>query len=316
MTEIKADCYFIVNPRAGSGKTMRSWVPVERQLYMAGFPFCTVMTDHKCHATHLAREAAQKGYRKIVAVGGDGSLHEVFNGICSWCEDNGVSFDEFFLGVIPIGSGNDWIKSLGVPHDVQKASDLIRKGSCMRMDVVRLTSAGGKRAYMANVGGLGFDSHVCKRVNTQKESGQRGRMIYLNALIHTVFNLSAISLCLLADGREVFRGLCYSVALGNGRYSGSGMRQVPRAKLDDGLLDYMIVPKMPISRLLGAAPKLFTGTLDRCDKVISGQCRELQIMPMDSASSDVYELDGEIEGHLPLTVEVLQGQINVMCGRI
>ena len=121
MSDPKNTYYFIVNPRAGSGKTMRKWLPAEKKLERDGIPFVTALTDHKRHATQLAMKAARKGYRKIVSVGGDGSLHETFNGICRWCEENGASLSDFCLAVIPIGSGNDWIKSLGVPCDAMKA---------------------------------------------------------------------------------------------------------------------------------------------------------------------------------------------------
>ena len=90
MSETKTEWYFIVNPRAGSGKTMSQWVPAEKLLEQKGVPFITAMTDHKKHAVELAREAAAAGYRRIAAVGGDGSLHEVLGGICAWCEENGV----------------------------------------------------------------------------------------------------------------------------------------------------------------------------------------------------------------------------------
>ena len=90
MSELKTDFYFIVNPRAGSGKTMFKWLPAEKRLEAQGVPFVTALTDHKRHATQLAMEAAAQGYRRIVAVGGDGSLHEVFNCICRWCERENV----------------------------------------------------------------------------------------------------------------------------------------------------------------------------------------------------------------------------------
>lgn len=315
MTESKTDCYFfIVNPRAGSGKTMYEWLPAERKLKRLGIPCDIAMTDHKRHATALAYEAASKGYRKIIAVGGDGSLHETFNGICRWCARTGTPTEEFLLGVVPIGSGNDWIRSLGVPNDTSEVVDLIRKNSVGVMDVVRVKSSGGRLAYMANIGGVGFDSHVCKRVNIQKESGRRGKMIYLNSLRYTVFNLKPVYISVVADGEVIFTGQCFSVALGNGRYSGSGMRQVPLAVMDDGLLDYTVIPKAPLAKVLKELPRLFNGTLNRSEYVISGKCRSLQIVPMDEQSADIFELDGEIEGLLPMSVEITGHQINVIKG--
>lgn len=315
MTESKTDCYFfIVNPRAGSGKTMYEWLPAERKLKRLGIPCDIAMTDHKRHATALAYEAASKGYRKIIAVGGDGSLHETFNGICRWCARTGTPTEEFLLGVVPIGSGNDWIRSLGVPNDTSEVVDLIRKNSVGVMDVVRVKSSGGRLAYMANIGGVGFDSHVCKRVNIQKESGRRGKMIYLNSLRYTIFNLKPVYISVVADGEVIFTGQCFSVALGNGRYSGSGMRQVPLAVMDDGLLDYAVIPKAPLAKVLKELPRLFSGTLNQSEYVISGKCRSLQIVPMDEQSADIFELDGEIEGLLPMSVEITGHQINVIKG--
>lgn len=315
MTDSKADCYyFIVNPRAGSGKTMYEWLPAERRLKRLGIPCDIAMTDHKRHATALAQHAAAEGYRRIIAVGGDGSLHEVFNGICRWCAATGVPTEEFLIGVVPIGSGNDWIRSLGVPNDTTEVIDLISRNSCGRMDVMRVKSSGGRTAYMANIGGVGFDSHVCKRVNTQKESGRRGKMIYLNSLRYTIFNLKSIYISVVADGEVVFTGLSFSVAFGNGRYSGSGMRQVPLAVMDDGLLDYTIIPKTPLLKVVKELPRLFNGTLHQSEYVISGKCRSLQIVPMDEQSGDIFELDGEIEGWLPMSIEVTGHQIRVIKG--
>lgn len=315
MTDSKADCYyFIVNPRAGSGKTMYEWLPAERRLKRLGIPCDIAMTDHKRHATALAQHAAAEGYRRIIAVGGDGSLHEVFNGICRWCAATGVPTEEFLIGVVPIGSGNDWIRSLGVPNDTTEVVDLISRNSCGSMDVMRVKSSGGRTAYMANIGGVGFDSHVCKRVNTQKESGRRGKMIYLNSLRYTIFNLKSIYISVVADGEVVFTGQSFSVAFGNGRYSGSGMRQVPLAVMDDGLLDYAIIPKAPLLKVVRELPRLFNGTLNQSEYVISGKCRSLQIVPMDEQSGDIFELDGEIEGWLPMSIEVTGHQIRVIKG--
>lgn len=314
MAKTKTDWYFIVNPRAGSGKTMSEWVPAEHLLDSLGVQFITAMTDHKRHATAIAREAAEEGYRRIVAVGGDGSLHEVFNGICSWCDATGTPTEEFYLGVVPIGSGNDWIKSLNVPNDVEKVVELIHKESFGTMDVVRVRSEAGKVSYMANIGGVGFDSHVCKRVNIQKEGGKRGKMIYLNSLRYTMTHLNTIDISVTADGEPVYSGLCYSLALGNGKYSGSGMRQVPLADMNDGFLDYLLVPKMPFISLFKEVPRLFSGTINESENVISGRCHSLQVVPMNNESNDIIELDGEIEGRIPMIVEISGEKMNVIKG--
>ena len=294
---------------------MCEWLPAEKELERAGVRYVTAMTDHKRHATSLAMEACQQGYRKIIAVGGDGSLHEVFNGICRWCENSNCDISDFFIGVIPIGSGNDWIKSLGVEKDARAALECVCRSEYRMMDVIRVESSGSRVCYMANVGGTGFDSHVCLRVNSQKESGKRGKLIYLNSLIYTIATLRSIRVACYADGKMVFSGDCYSIALGNGRYSGSGMRQVPAAEIDDSLVDYLIIPRLSLGRIMLEVPRLFTGTINESRFVISGQCKSFKVMPLDSESEDVLELDGELEGRLPMSVEVLPSRIRVMTMR-
>ena len=120
MASIKKEWYTIVNPHAGSGKTMSKWVPAERHLKKLGVPLHTVYTTHKHHAEELAAAAARMGYRRILTVGGDGSIHEVFEGLLAWCETSGVSPNDFYLALVPIGSGNDWIKAFDIPHDTMR----------------------------------------------------------------------------------------------------------------------------------------------------------------------------------------------------
>lgn len=314
MCNAKTDWYFIVNPRAGSGKTMSEWVPAENKLQKYGIRFITALTDHKKHATQLAIEAAEAGYRRIVAVGGDGSVHETLCGICQFCDNTGTPTEEFTLGVMPIGSGNDWIKSIEIPHDFDKIIEMIRTESTGTMDVVRVIGGGGKVCYMANIGGTGFDSHVCSRVNQQKESGKRGKMIYLDGLLHTVKHLAPINLKVIADENTVYEGPCYSIALGNGKYSGSGMLQVPDADINDCLLDFMIVPKIPIKSIIVQLPRLFNGTVPESKDLICGRCKSLKIIPLDAASADIFELDGEIEGTLPLSIDMVPRKIKIIKG--
>ena len=126
MSITKNEWYTIVNPHAGSGKTMSKWVPAEKYLKKLGVKLHIVYTTHKHHAEELAGAAARMGYRKIMAVGGDGSIHEVFEGVLSWCESSGTAPEEFYLALMPIGSGNDWIKTFDIPHDTIKAAEIIR----------------------------------------------------------------------------------------------------------------------------------------------------------------------------------------------
>lgn len=314
MENNSTDWYIIVNPHAASGKAMSKWVPVERMLYAKHVSYSMAYTGHKRHAEVLAFEAAREGRRNIIAVGGDGSAHEVFNGIMKWCDENGADPSEFTIGVVPIGSGNDWIKSLNLSKNPGIVTQYIASRHSIKEDVVKLTAADSSVSYMVNIGGIGFDSHVCQLVNLQKESGMRGRRIYLNALIRVVKRIKPINIKIIADGTEVFSGACYSVALGNGQYSGSGMRQVPGALFDDGLADYMICPKIPVKTILSNLPKLFNGKVFDIQGIIHGRAKTIEFVPLDGLSGDIFEVDGEIEGRLPMTLTVTDKQINVIGG--
>ena len=293
---------------------MSEWLPAEQMLEQEHIPFVTAMTDHKKHAVTLAREAAAEGYRRIAAVGGDGSLHEVLGGICSWCAETGTPTEEFYLAVVPIGSGNDWIKSCRVPNDVPTVIRMIAEESFGWMDILRAESRDGKVGYVANSAGVGFDSHVCERVNRQKERGMRDRLIYLKALRYTFFHLKPIRVVVRENGEAVFAGEAYSIAIGNGPWSGGGMRQVPLAANDDGLIDYMVVPKTKLYKLMKEVPRLFAGTVNESPLIHAGRCRQLRITPLDEVSADIIEYDGEIEGQLPLDLTFAGSRIHVLKG--
>lgn len=306
MPSFKPEWYCIVNPHAGSGKTMPEWAEASALLEKYSVAFTEVMTDHPAHATQLAYEAAKNGYRRILAVGGDGSVHETLNGIMQFVDETQSDPSEFVLAVIPIGSGNDWIKSLGIPHDKKKIVGLIAGESFAKQDIVRVETASG-RCYMANIGGVGFDSAVCVTVNRQKEQGHRSRIIYLKALIQTILNLKRSHYRIVADGVTVFDDEGYSIAFGNGRYSGGGMRQVPLSEIDDGLLDYMIVPRVTLLRIARELPRLFNGQIYKATCLKSGRCPEITV-----EGDGVMEVDGEVKGSLPLRISMTGQQIGVL----
>lgn len=291
---------------------MADWMPAERLMDRLDIRREQVYTSHKGHAVELARNAAASGYRKILAVGGDGTLHETFRGIMLFCEETDTDPSEFYLGAAPIGSGNDWIKAFNIPHDTGEVIRLISRNSFTKMDVVRMEHGDGEVSYMANIGGVGFDSHVCERVNWQKQQGIRHKLIYLRALEHTIRHMRTVNLEIRTDGNSVFRGECYSIALGNGKYSGGIMCQVPQASINDGFLDAMIVPKISLRTLIKEVPRLANGSLDKSNDVIFLRCKTMEIIPLDSNSADIFEVDGEVEGKLPLRISVSGKQINAV----
>ena len=320
--------YAVVNPNAGSGKTVSEWPKASKILSDNRIDFEYKTTWKMGAAVEITMKACAEGYRKFLAVGGDGTVHEVLEGIAKYVrisavaktldkESQKVALDDFTLAVMPIGSGNDWIKTLEIPKDFNKVAELMKTDSTGRQDVFCLSlrdnnTSRNLESFMANVGGVGFDANVCKKVNFEKNTGKSGKVLYLKALISNILNFKTFDCVVEADGKEIFRGTTMSIALGAGKYSGGGMLQVPDAVLDDGLLDITIIPLMPLHRITRAVPGLFTGKLLKDNpELISAKCSSLSIKPL-SSPAPLVEVDGEVVGNLPVSIERMDGQLRVL----
>ena len=313
----------VVNVFAASKKAGSVWKKAAVMLEEADVPYKARFTGGALNATALSRKSAAEGYRKFIAVGGDGTIHDVLNGIAEYVESaEGVSFSDFVLAVIPVGSGNDWVKSFGVPRDIRSAVQLIAEGVTGRQDVVKvcvhdfsdMDAEPVNVSYMANIGGVGLDARVCEIVNRKKEQGKRGKKLYVSALLYCIKHRVPVRASIVCDGVEVFNGRYLSIAFGNGKYSGGGMRQTPLALPDDGLIDVTVIPDIPIWVIAKEVPKLFTGTFHKVGVLTQARCRKVVVIPAKEADAEPAEVDGEVVGRAPVSMEVLDGQLNVIVG--
>lgn len=322
VSESQGIWYAIVNIFAASKKAGKLWRSAEKRLLADRVRFCCEMTGDHGNALNLTCAACARGYRKFIAVGGDGTIHDVLEGIMRFIDGrrldgDDVSLSDFSLAVIPVGSGNDWIKTVGVPKDISGAASLLSSGVLKRQDVVRVSILDPsalpeqkvrKTSYMANVGGVGLDARVCKRVNSEKRRGKRGRRLYVTALIHNVIHRVPASAKVICDGVEVFDGAFLSMAFGIGKYSGGGMRQTPGAEVDDGLLDMTIIPDLPLMKIAKEAPKLFNGKFHTVKELVFARSRSILVL-----TDEPVEVDGEVVGTAPVRFDVLDGQLNILC---
>ena len=316
--------FAVVNIYAASKKASSSWKDAEECLKSRGVKFHGTMTGKAGTASELTFDACMAGYRRFIAVGGDGTVHDVLNGIAAfvdWNESSGITFSDFTLGVIPLGSGNDWVKSLGIPCDVSKAIDILADGEVARQDVVRATIFDPLAfpeekiiniSYMANVGGVGIDAKVCRYVNRMKQEGKRGKILYVTSLLRAIKERIPSRVKVICDGKEVFDGQYLSIAFGVGKYSGGGMRQTPAAVSDDGLLDMTIIPDLPMRRIAREAPRLFTGTFLKVPELTVAKSKTIRVIPADAGQTQTVEVDGEVVGNAPVGFEVLDKQLNIV----
>ena len=301
----------IVSSRSGGGKARRDWPEIAKMLKARSIEFSEKITDHAYHAIELAREAVLEGFRKLLVLGGDGAIHEVLNGLYSQDE---VSPSEVTLGLIPVGSGNDWSRLHKIPSDYEAAVDLIADAErhTRVQDVARVDTLMDGKPYcrhMMNIGGLGFDSEVCHRFDLAKERGHAGDRQYLKSLLSGFLSYKCLKFRVSVDGQEFYRGPAFSVAPGTLKYCGGGMMQTPEAIPDDGLIDVTVVGKVSKLQFLHKVPSLFRGDIFKNKEVIHTRGRQVDI---SAAPYSYMEVDGEPVGITPVHVAVIPAGVKVV----
>ena len=266
-------------------------------------------TVYPGHAIDLAKQAGEQGYDMVIAMGGDGTVHEVVNGLMK------VSGEKRpVLGVVPAGSGNDFAHAIGVPtksdHALVHALD--REPSVV--DLGRMTDEHGKQEYFDNTTGIGFDSVVT--IRSHKLPVLRGFLMYLTAVIQTILlNHNAITMEIeTEDQKWVQSNLLLTMC--NGPREGGGFMMAPEAKIDDGILHYAMIKKVSRPMMFRLIPEVMNGTHGRFQQVTMGSCTRMRV----SADRPMYiHCDGEIYSGFGtdvrnVTFEVLPGALRVVRG--
>jgi YegS/Rv2252/BmrU family lipid kinase len=307
---LKKEWYVIVNPNAGSRKGVKDWERISSLFRKEDIPIISRFTESKGHAIEIAKEAVISGFRKIATVGGDGTLNEVLNGVFgqSICPVSEIS-----LGLIPVGTGNDWGRMFGIPLVYEGAVEVIRLNRTLAHDVgVVKYYSGGKQhtRYFLNIAGIGFESTVVMKTNKQKEKGRSNNAIYFYNLLTSLVSYRNTMVDLIMDD---IRTSCkvFSINVGNGRYCGGGMRQTPDALPDDGLLDITVIRSMGRIEIIRNLKILYDGTILSHPKVDGYRTKMLRI---ESESVLYAEADGELLGHTPVEFSVIPLAVNIVYG--
>lgn len=301
--------FAIVNPVAGSGKGLDDWPLISKLLRDNGIVPEYAFTERKYHAIELAVEAVNKGYRKIIVVGGDGTIHEVVNGLFI---QKTVPTTDVLLAVIAVGTGNDWIRMFGIPRKYSEAIKAIVAGHSFLQDVALLSyhKANYKQTrYMANVAGVGFDAFVNRKYNHLKEEGKRGKWLYIWSTIKAVLSYRSTGVKIWVDGKQVANELVYSATIGIGKYNGGGMLQTPEAVADDGLLDLTIIRRISRLGVISRFRSLYNGKIYRIKRISLNRGRKIRI---ESSPEIAVEVDGEALGYSPFEFEVIDRAIRVI----
>lgn len=310
MTHNNTERWFvIVNPTSGGGKGLEDFPKISHLLRENGIEHDPAFTEYRYHATELAVEAANKGYRKIIVVGGDGTLNEVVNGlfIQKQCEPKDIR-----LAVIAVGTGNDWVRTFGIPRNYTVAIRAINEGHSYLQDVGKVTyteSNYRQSRYMANVAGLGFDADVIEIFNRLKLKGYKGKWLYIYSLLKGYLSLKPFGVTVEVDDKVIYHNLLFSIAVGICKYNGGGIQQLPKAVADDGLLDITLIKPLHWWHVVFRARRLFNGEIYSIGHVQHAQGKCVKI----TAAPDILlETDGELHGGTPVTIEVVPQAIQIV----
>ncbi len=278
--------HVILNPISGGGRARKLRPRIERALWDRGVEFEVTETEGQGHAVSLARTWAPADVDVLVAVGGDGTAHEVANGILAAARD-GV--EPPALGVVPVGSGNDFVKLLGLYRKLDRAFDVVAHGEARRLDVGRAAWEGGEE-YFINGAGTGIDVEVVRQIVQQPHIP--GVLKYLNGVLRAVVGFRAIPLRVFV-GDEVIADRMMMVALGNGRCIGGGFWVTPEAEPDDGLLDILMVTNLNYAQIAAVIPKVMRGRHMGVRQVAMRRAPEVRI---EAAGEEplFFQLDGEL----------------------
>ncbi|MEX1993932.1 MAG: diacylglycerol kinase family protein [Steroidobacteraceae bacterium] len=294
--------FIVVNPASGGGAARRRWPVLRAELEGRGVGYRVVMTDAPGHATALAREAVQQGARHLLAVGGDGTLHELVNGLST---ADGTIHSDVVASIAPFGSGNDWARNQQVPRDPARLAAAMAECRTRQVDLglVSCTGAGGERRTLVfhNAAGAGLDAAV---VRASPRQGPRVAA-YAIGLARALPGFRAPQFKIAADEQRR-TGQYLAVIAAIGRDCGGGMRIAPAARADDGEFDLVTAANLGLWRALALAPGLWNGKAAADPAFQMIRCTNATI----AASPDCEaEADGQPVGRTPLELRILPGAL-------
>ncbi len=283
---------YIVNPAAGK-KQVEKWVERIRCATEAkGLPYIILMTEGPGDGVNKGKLAVASNCNVAVAVGGDGTVSEVVNGI----KDSDTA-----LGVIPVGTGNDFVKSLDIPLDFEDALACVFNGRCKTIDMGVINGR-----HFINVASVGFDAQVVLETRNIKKYFA-GPVAYVLGVFKALKEYNPFVLEIETEGRLIKRRAVL-MAVGNGAFYGGGMKITPLACMDDGLLDVCVVEHMPRSKILRLFSTIFTGKHLLRQEIEYFTTKSIAV----KCDNAYINADGDIYGMCPASFEVKAGAARVM----
>lgn len=298
--------HIIANPTAGNGAVGRRWPVIEALLQEMGFAYSVQFTQHRGHAVRLVDDAVQKGCRHILGLGGDGTNHEIANGIL---RQPHAPPDAITYALLPIGTGNDWARTYAIPHQPRARLQRLLLGETVLQDAGKVTYLkDGQPAerYFVNVAGMAYDAFIAQKLERHRFVS---RLQYLIMVGRYLFEYR-LTPARLSWEKNTVEDSFYTINVGICRYSGGGMQLVPHAVPDDGLLAVTFARRLPKWEVLLQTNRFYNGTLLRHPKVGGFQTRHLRVEHLGSIPT-LLEADGEFLGESPAEFSILPKALRI-----
>ncbi len=290
----------IANPASGGGNKRRLMDKVASHLREAGCLPEVLWTTRRGHAEELARQAAKEGFAKIVACGGDGTIHEIVNGIMSSRSSTGA----VTLGIVPTGTGNDLARELRIPTGLSGSVNTLLNG---KVNFIDLGKAGDR--YFHTVATLGFSAAVSRYAMNNKLPGIfPAAAVYLYAALMTLFRYQAVTVRLNGD-LDAFEGPVFLAAVGNTKCYGGGMKIAPSAVIDDGRLNLCLVRQLSRLKVARMLPRVFSGRHTKCSEVSMHRFGRMEVMTKEPV--DIWA-DGEFVARTPAVFQIIPHALPVL----
>lgn len=297
----------IVNPASQGGRGGRRWPRAASSLRSHFGPFACQFTNGPGDATKIAADESSHGRRLILVFGGDGTISETANGVLQ------AGADSTELGIIPNGTGSDFVRSLGMPGRISDIARGLRDGVSRRIDVGHVRYDTGERWFL-NSASFGLSGQVAHDTNRSRKS-LGGTWTFATTTAKAALRYEPPPVELSWNEQPARRLRITTVSLHNGGYFGGGMRMAPYASLTDGLLDAVIIEKISVGRLLSRSPLLYAGAHLRLREVQTELVEKLEARSVDRAASVRVEVDGESPGCLPASFRIAPNALTMRLPR-
>lgn len=302
------DWYVLVNPVSGNGSGEKNWPKLKSLMEQSGISFDFMISERRGHIIESTKRAIIEGHRHFISVGGDGTLNEIVNALFS---QRDVPTEEFIVGVIPMGTGNDWVKTMGIKTEVEKSFEIFKKKFTIAQDIGRIQCRRGKEnieRYFVNAAGIGIEGHIANSINKKESNNFLSSFAkYMLSLVQSLLIYRAKNALIELKEKNITSRLL-TLSIGICRFKGGGMQITPDANPTDGKFDITLINKLSVWTVVREIKNLYNGTFLKAKEVSQHITNYIRL----SEPTIPIEADGESVGETPAEVQILPASLNVI----